>query len=338
MHKIRIALDAMGGDVGPKTLIEGAILALDAFKDLEVILVGNAPLLQQLLEDNGYSRVRLTIADASEVVTMDETPKDSLKKHHSSIAVAAHLVRDGSAEGLVSAGNSGATMAQTLTTWQTIPGVKRPAIAALLPTKKEAVVLIDAGANVDCRPEHLLQFAIMGSCYAEKVLGRYQPKVGLLSIGEELSKGNRLTLQSRALLAEAPINFCGNAEGRDVLSGDFDVVVCDGFVGNILLKFGEAAAALVLFYLSSAIKNTLLAAMGATSFQSLFTEMARKLDYAEYGGAPLLGVNGVAIISHGQSSPKAIMNAIKVAQEFVQHKVNEHIKKKLEKIFSPVTL
>lgn len=330
--KIRIALDAMGGDLGPQTLIQGAFPALEALPDLEIILVGKQQVLQEIIKNNGYSRDRLSIVDASEVVEMGETPKESLKKRHSSIAVATKLVKERIADGLVSAGNTGSTLAHTLTSWRTISGIKRPAVAALLPTNKDAVVLIDAGANVDCRPENLLQFAIMGSIYAQKVLGRQNPRVGLLSIGEELSKGNRLTLQAQTLLAEAPINFQGNAEGRDVLSGNFDVIVCDGFVGNVLLKFGETAAELILSTIRHAFANNPLPAVNSIPLQPIFKEWTRKLDYAEYGGAPLLGVNGVAIVSHGQSTPKAIMNAIRVAYEFVVHRVNDHIREEMEKI------
>ncbi|MCD6385655.1 phosphate acyltransferase PlsX [Candidatus Sumerlaeota bacterium] len=330
MKKIRIALDAMGGDVGPEALIEGAILALAKIKRLELVLVGKKDVLLQLLEGNGYPKDRLTIADAPDVVAMDESPKESLKKRHSSLAIAVKLVSQGVVDGLVSAGNTGATLAHTLTNWRTIKGVRRPAIAALLPTQKDAVVLIDAGANVDCRPEHLLQFAIMGSLYAQKVLSRHRPKVGLISIGEELRKGNRLTLQTQKLLADAPIHFCGNAEGRDILSGEFDVVVCDGFIGNILLKFGEATVELVLKNLRSSFKKRLHTSHTEFPIELILKDQIAKLDYAEYGGAPLLGVQGIAIISHGESNPKAIMNAIKTACDIAQHNINSHIQKAFE--------
>lgn len=330
MKKIRIALDAMGGDVGPQALIKGAILALDRFNELELVLVGKKDVLLQILKDNGFPEDRLSIVDAPEVIAMDESPKDSLKKRHSSLAVAVKLVSDGVVDGLVSAGNTGATLAHTLTNWRTIKGVRRPAIAALLPTHKDAVILIDAGANVDCRPEHLLQFAIMGSLYAQKVLSRHRPRVGLISIGEELRKGNRLTLQTQKLLAEAPIHFCGNTEGRDILTGDFDVVVCDGFVGNILLKFGEATVELVLKHLKASFKKRDYASHNKAPIESILTEQIARLDYAEYGGAPLLGVQGIAIISHGESNPKAIMNAIKTACEVVRHNIITHIQNAFE--------
>lgn len=340
MKKFKIALDAMGCDAGAQTLVDGSILALNALREVDIVLVGQQQILKSLLRRNGFERERISIQDAEEVVNMDESPKESLKKRFSSIAVAAELVKNGVVQALVSAGNTGATLAHTLTRWRTITGVKRPAAAALLPTRKEPVVLIDVGANVDCRPEHLLQFAIMGSIYAQKVLHRSHPRVGLLSIGEELSKGNKLTLHTQQLLTRAPINFHGNAEGRDILSGEFDVIVCDGFMGNVLLKFGEAAVELLFSSLKQGLRKNPLATIGAIPLQPVFKGLIKKVDYTEYGGVPLLGVDGVAIVSHGQSSPKAIKNAIRVACEFVKNNVNEHIKQNIESmmIYAPDTL
>ena len=333
MKKMRIALDAMGGDGGSEVLVKGAELAVDNFQDLEVVLVGKTELLTQILDSNGNHRERISVVHATEVVTMDESPKESLRKRNSSLAVSVRMVHEGLCDGMVSAGNTGATLAHTLTSWRTIKGLKRPAIATCLPTHKDPVILIDAGANVDCRPEHLLEFAIMGSLYAGKVLGRPDPRVGLISIGEEVSKGNRLTFQAQKLLQDAPVNFCGNAEGRDILSGNFDVAVCDGFIGNILLKFGEAAAELVMSNFLESLSKNGFHSSGMSNLKPVLKELSSRLHYAEYGGAPLLGVEGIAIISHGQSNPTAIMNAIKVACELVDHDINKHIREALENLF-----
>ncbi len=340
MNKYRIAIDAMASDTGAETLVDGSILAINSIDEVEVILVGNEKILTSLIQRNGFPRDRVSIMQADEVVGMDESPKESLRKRKSSIAIAAELVKKGVVQGLVSAGNTGATLAHTLTRWRTIQGVKRPAAAALLPTKKEPVVLIDVGANVDCRTEHLVQFAVMGSIYARSILGRPQPRVGLLSIGKELSKGNRVTLQTQQLLQKSPLNFQGNAEGSDIFTGDFDVIVCDGFIGNIILKFGEAAADLLFSSIHNALKKNPIATIGALPLQPIFKGITKKLDYAEYGGVPLLGVDGVAIVSHGHSNPKAIKNAVQVACDFIKNDVNRIIEKQIEEMldFAPQTV
>ncbi len=334
MSKIRIALDAMGGDCGPEVLIEGAKLAIDANPSIQIALVGKKAVLTKIVKAHYASLQQMTIVDAPEVVSMEESPKDSLRKRNSSLAVAVRKVQEGACDGMVSAGNTGATLAHTLTNWRTIRGIKRPAVATFLPTHKEPVLLIDAGANVDCKPEHLLEFAIMGSVYAQKILERATPRVGLISIGEEMSKGNKLTFQAQRLLQNAPINFKGNVEGRDILSGDFDVVVCDGFIGNILLKFGEAASELVMSNFFEVMSQKDTQVEGTSHISTVFHELTSRLHYAEYGGAPLLGVEGIAIISHGESNPTAIKNAIKVACELVDHDITRHIREAMENLCS----
>ncbi len=318
-----VAVDAMGGDRGPDVLIKGAI---DAARDYDVgiTLVGMEDVLRDKLQRQGGGDLPISIHPASQVVDMEESPADSLRhKKDSSIRVAFELVRQGKAEALVSAGNSGATLATAMVALGRINGV-RPAIATLMPTLKKPVAMIDVGANVDCKPVHLLQFGIMGSVFAGELLDNSRPRVGLLSIGEEDTKGNQLVKRAYDLLADSDLNFVGNIEGGEVFKGDVDVIVCDGFVGNICLKLSEGLAKTILTMLSSEIGENLMAEMGYP-LRSAFKRFYKIIDYAEYGGAPLLGINGIAIICHGLSGSKAVKNAIRLAHELAEIKLADKL-------------
>ncbi|RUM88491.1 MAG: phosphate acyltransferase PlsX [Thermodesulfatator sp.] len=307
-----IALDAMGGDHGASILVEGAVAAARDL-DTEIILVGRSGLLANELKNAGGTGLPIAIQDASQVVSMDEAPSEALrKKKDSSIRVAFDLVNKGRAHAVVSAGNSGATLATAMFIMGRIKGV-RPAIATLLPTLKGQSLIIDVGANVDCKPHHLLQFGIMGSLFVKEVNKKNLPTVGLLSIGEEGSKGNQQVKKAFDLLAGSDLNFVGNVEGRDIFRGEVDVVVCDGFVGNICLKLSEGLAEAILTMLKSELAGSILASLGYGLAKNAFRRFRKRVDYSEIGGAPLLGIKGVAIICHGSSSPKAVRNAIAVA-------------------------
>ncbi|MBL0350856.1 MAG: phosphate acyltransferase PlsX [Elusimicrobia bacterium] len=325
----RIALDAMGGDHGLPVNIAGALLARKE-TDHEIILVGDRDLIQQELEHHG-ARDQFLIQHAPTVVGMHEKPADACRsKKDSSIMVAAELVSQGKADALISAGNSGATMAASLWHLRRLPGVSRPAIATLMPTLVGNAIVLDVGANVDCKPKHLLQFAVMGSIYAHAILNIPSPRVGLLTIGEEEGKGNLVTVETHPMLKASGLNYVGHVEGRDVPSGVADVFVCDGFVGNILLKFGEGLAAAVLKLIKNEVRKHPLAIFGKYLLKGAFKELLRKTDPSEYGGAPLLGVNGVALISHGGADAKAIKNAVRTAGVFVEAGINRQISDRLQ--------
>lgn len=316
----------MGGDAGPRVVVPGVALALSgAPADLEVILVGREEEIRPHLEAAGVKSVR--VVPASEVIGMSEPPAAAVRrKKDSSIAVGTKLVRDGEADGFVSAGNTGAVVASSLVNMGRLHGVSRPAIATLWPSKSGGAVVLDVGANHECVPKNLHQFAVMGSVYARYHLKVESPRVGLLNIGEERSKGNDLVRESYALLESEPaINFVGNVEGRDVFDGAADVVVCDGFVGNVILKFSESIFSFLSHMIRDEVRRGVVAKAGALLMKGAFTNVRAQLDYAEYGGAPLLGVNGVTIISHGKSSDVAIKNAILAAGRSVRQQVNEHI-------------
>jgi len=331
---MKIALDAMGGDKAPGIPVEGAIEALELLRgDLEVILVGNEELIQKLLDQKAYKNKRLSVVNASEVVDMAESPTSALKKKRdSSISVGLRLQKEGDADAFVSAGNTGAVMANSLLTLKRIKGIERPAIVTIFPSRTKPVVLLDAGANVDSKPHHLLQFALMGSIYAQQILRRENPRVGLLNIGEEEEKGNDLTKASYQVLKNSPLNFIGNAEGRDILEGAADVVVCDGFVGNVVLKFSESIISLINSIIRTEIEKSVIRRIGAILMKGAYRNVHRTLDYAEYGGAPLLGINGVSVICHGGSSAKAIRNAINVAKMTVERQVNQTIRSQLPRL------
>ncbi len=314
---MKIALDAMGGDYAPAATVEGAIEAVSEYRGLSVTLVGNENELINALKKKTYSSSLIDIRHASQVVEMGESPLTALRrKKDSSIKVAIELVKSGDADAMVSAGNSGVVMATALLLLGKLPGVERLAIAAVMPTLKGCFVLIDAGANVDCRATHLLQFAVMGEAYARNIFNIEHPKIGLLGIGEEDAKGNELTREAFKLLKDASINFIGNIEGKDIFMGDADVVVCDGFVGNIALKISEGLAETMAKMLKREISERSTGRIGYLFLKSALRSFKKKTDYSEYGGAPLLGISKPCIISHGRSTAKAIKNAVKLAGEF----------------------
>ena len=324
---VRIVLDAMGGDRGPEVNVEGALAAARELGS-DVILVGDERVLAERLARQDVRGLAVTIRHAPEAVEMGESPMAALrKKKHSSIRIGLELVKKGEADAFVSAGNTGAVMATALVVLGTVSGVERPAIAIVVPTATGQAVLLDAGANVDCKPRHLVQFAIMGHIYARHILERPRPRVGLLSIGEEESKGNELTREAfKALEEESALNFIGNVEGRDVFSGSADVIVCDGFIGNVALKISEGLVETIFQLLRDELKQGLRARVGSFLLVPTFRRFKRRIDSAEYGGAPLLGVNGVCMISHGRSTSKAIRNAIRAAEGCVHNKVIAHIR------------
>ena len=329
---MKIALDAMGGDYAPAVTIEGAIETVDDFEGIDIILVGDETSIRRELESKRYLPNRITIKHASQVVGMDESPAVAIrKKRDSSISKAIELVKNGEADAMVSAGHSGAVMATSLLFLRASPGVDRPAIATLMPTLKAPFVLIDAGANLHCKPENLFQFGLMGSAYCSVILGRTEPKVALLSIGEEDTKGNDLTKESFKLLKKAGINFIGNVDGKDIFTGIADVVVCDGFTGNVVLKTSEGLADAIVKILKREIAEQSVGRLGYLLMKSALISFKKRTDYDEYGGAPLLGINGTCIISHGRSTSKAIKNALRVAADFSEKSVHKVIASEIEK-------
>lgn len=325
-----IAVDAMGGDHAPESEVAGAILAAREY-GVRILLVGIEERVRAECARHKAKGLPIEIVNALEVITMTDSPSQAFRrKKESSVHVAAKLVRDGEAEGLVSAGNTGAVMTISRFLLGTLPSVDRPALAAPFPTAKDTVtVIIDVGANVDSKPAQIKQFAVMGEIYYRAIFGTAKPRVALLSIGEEEVKGNELTREAAALLKETSLNFVGNIEGRDVFSGDVDVIVCDGFIGNVALKISEGVAQHITKVLKKELKSTWRSKLGAMLARPAFKEFRKKIDYAEYGGAPLLGVKGISVIGHGSSNPNAIKNAIRVAAELSRSQVNDTIEKEL---------
>ncbi len=328
---LTIAVDAMGGDEAPKAEVEGAIRAVKAL-DVRVILVGKEEVIQRELAKHGNLRgLPIEIHHASEVITMEDSAAKAMRtKRDSSIRVATRLVRDKQANGVVSAGNTGAVMATAKMVLGMIPGVERPALASAFPTlKRSPVVVVDVGANVDSSPRMLAQFAVMGDIYSRIIFHNPKPRVGILSIGEEENKGNELTRAATPLLKSLPIHFIGNVEGRDIYSGETDVVVCDGFIGNVALKVSEGLVDMIRKMLQESLRASIVRKIGYILTREAFQDFKKRVDYSEYGGVPLLGVRGVCIISHGRSNANAIKNAIRVAAEFAGGGVNERIEAEL---------
>lgn len=326
---MKIAVDAMGGDFAPQEIVKGAVEAAKIYPQLGIILVGDPDKIKAAVL-GGEMPANITIHPASEVVEMDEHPASAVrKKKDSSIVVATRLVKEKEADAVVSAGSTGAQMAAALLGLGRIKGVERPAIATILPTLKSGKLMLDVGANPDASPEHLLQYGLMGSIYAEKILGIKNPRVGLLNIGAEETKGNQLTQAAYPLLKAAPINFVGNIEGRYVPYGQADVIVCEAFVGNVMLKMMEGLGSVLFEVIKEKITATTMRKLGAAMVKPGLKEVAHMLDYAEYGGAPLLGVNGISIICHGSSKARAITSAVRVAQECVQSQFIETIRLEL---------
>jgi phosphate acyltransferase len=329
----RIALDAMGGDHAPDEIIKGALLAAAEYP-VDILLVGKQEVLAEKLKQFGDGRAtRIEIVDAREVVEMDDAALAPIrKKRNSSIRVCANLVKAGRAQAMVSAGHTGAAMTSAYMVLGTIEGVSRPALAAVLPNANAYTVLLDVGANVDSKAAYLREFAVMGHFYAQMVFGIEAPRVGLLSIGEEEGKGNELTKETFRVLKETGLNFIGNAEGRDVFNGNCDVVVCDGFIGNVVLKAGEALGEMVGRKLREQVTRSPIRKVGAVILRKAFDDLKKSMDYSEYGGAPLLGVNGGCIVCHGRSNAKAIKNAIRVARDFAVNEMDIKIRDKISEL------
>jgi len=331
---IKIAVDSMGSDNSPFSEVEGVVQAAKAF-DVNVILVGKESMLAPLLKEAGGTGLPIEIRNATQVIAMDESPTAALrKKRDSSIRVAADLVREKVASGLVSAGNTGAVMAISKMVFGSVPGVDRPALATVLPTLAGHAVLLDVGANVACKPHHLVQFAVMGHLFSKKIVGVPNPRVGLMSVGEEETKVNELTKEVHKVLKQLHLNFIGNVEGRDIYNGRADVIVCDGFTGNVALKTSEGLIEAVLKLLKEELSRNLQVKVGALLSKQSFKRLKKRLDYSEYGGAPLLGLRGVSIICHGRSSSNAIKNAIRVAKEFAENQVNAKLEAELSQVES----
>jgi phosphate acyltransferase len=324
-----IALDAMGSDRSPRPEIEGAIQATRQL-GTRVLLIGQEDHIRRELGRHRWiSQLPIEVVHASEVITMEDKAAQAVRtKKQSSMHVGIRLVREGKAAGFVTAGNTGAAMAAAKMILGALPGVDRPALAAVFPTAVgTGAMLLDVGANVDCDAHNLEQFAVMGEIYFRSIFGTRRPRVGLLSIGEEESKGNLLTRESFQLLKQLPLNFVGNVEGRDLYNGNVDVIVADGFVGNVALKISEGVVNLVRATLKEALQATVTRQVGYLLSRSAFTDFKKRLDHTEYGGAPLLGLKGVSIITHGSSNANAIKNAIRVASEFAENRVNDEIEK-----------
>lgn len=341
MKRVRIAVDVMSGDNPPSVLIRGSLSAALENKDFDIILVGREDIITKELDDFKKENSiisNVSICHTDEVIKMDESPVRACKlKPNSSVMLAAKLVEEGKADAYVSPGNSGATMMASLIHLKRIRGVKRPAIVATMPTISGYTILIDAGANVDITPECILQFSLMGTVYAEKILKISNPKVGILSIGNEEGKGNELSLKSFALLKDANINFIGNVEGKNINDGSCDVVVCDGFVGNIVLKVSEGVANILIKFIKNSIQKNVFRKLASFFLLPVFTELKKKVDAKEYGGALLIGTRGITVISHGNSNSVAIKNAIKFALFCVSNNLNDYITEifnKDDKIFS----
>jgi glycerol-3-phosphate acyltransferase PlsX len=327
---IRIAIDAMGGDHAPGHIVDGALAAARHF-DLGVTLVGPAAVLEgELARHIGADRERVRIVDADAVVGMSESPASALRrKPTASIKVAAEIVARGDAAALFSAGHTGASVMAAYGAFGMLPGVDRPALAAAIPTRQHPAILLDVGASVECRPQHLLQFAVMGSVYARVAFGIESPRVGLLSIGEEETKGNELTREAHRLLKALPLSFVGNVEARDVYTGAADVIVCDGFTGNVALKISEGLVEVAEDLLREELASTITARVGSLLTLRALRHFRRRVDYSEYGGAPLLGVAGITIVGHGRSTPKAVRNAVAMAYRFAASHFIERVEREI---------
>ena len=333
---MKVALDAMGGDHAPQASVEGAALALREFRNLDkLFLVGDEAGIRAELDKHRCSDPRIEIVHATQVVEMSESAVDAVRrKKDSSISRAVDLVKHGQADAVVSAGHTGAAVAATTIKLRTLEGVDRPGIAAVIPTETNLCVLIDAGANLDARPEHMLQYAIMGAVFSRYVLGFENPAIGLMSIGGEDVKGSEFTKEIFKLLRASGLNFRGNIEGHDLFQNPVEVVLCDGFIGNVVLKSCEATAEAVFHWLKNELKKTPMRLAGAVMAKGAFKAIKKRTNYEEYGGSPLLGVDGICIIAHGSSSPKAIKNAIRVALESIQTRINPRIVEELAAFYA----
>lgn len=328
---MKVAVDAMGGDFGPRIAVEGAIKASREYK-LEVILVGVEDLIKKEFESINHSDAKVTIANAAEAIGMGEGILSFRRKKRSSIRVGTQLVKEGEAEAFVSTGNTAAVVYISKQTLGALKGVEKPALSLLVPTRKNLTLLIDVGANVNCRPSHLEQFAVMGHIFMESILGRKNPRIGLMSIGEEESKGNELTKETYDRLRASSLNFVGNVEGKDMYSGKADVIVSDGFTGNVALKVSEGVLETIFYMARTEIMKNFFAKVGYFLMKRNLKKIYKKIDYTEYGGAQLLGINGVCIVGHGRSNSIAVKNAVGLARDFVTNKVQEKIQKEIVKL------
>jgi len=324
---MKIALDAMGGDFGPPNLVAGAVMALQEYPHInKLYLVGDSAKIGSELKKHECNDSRIDIVHSTQVVEMSDTAWSAVRrKKDSSVSRAVDLVKRGQADAIVSAGHTGAAVAASMIKLRTLPGIDRPGIAAVLPTEFNVFVLIDAGANIDARPEQLLQYAFMGTVYSRHVLGYKNPTVGLVSLGEEDVKGNEMTKEVFKMLKKSSLNFAGNIEGRHLFEDPVEVVVCDGFVGNVILKTCESISVAIFQWLKHELMRTKMRKVGAFLARNAFDTIKGKTNYEEYGGSPLLGVNGICIIAHGASTPLAIKNALRVAAESIEQQVNPHI-------------
>lgn len=336
---MKIALDAMGGDFGPPNIVGGAVMALNEYHHIEKLyLVGDTPRIETELKQHGCNDRRIEIVHATQVVEMSEGAVDAVRrKKDSSVSRAVDLVKKGDASAIVSAGHTGAAVAATTIKLRTLPGVDRPGIAAVIPSETNIFVLIDAGANSDPRPDHLVQYAIMGSVYSRHVLGYPKPTVGLMSIGDEDMKGSDLTKEVFKMLKQSGLNFRGNIEGHDLFADPVEVVVCDGFVGNVILKTCESIGDAIFKWLKHELMKSKTRMAGAYLARNAFRTIKKKVNYEEYGGMPLLGVNGICIIAHGASTPLAIKNALRVAAESIEQQVNPHIVEEVRRYHETTT-
>ncbi|MFA6384375.1 MAG: phosphate acyltransferase PlsX [Candidatus Omnitrophota bacterium] len=322
---MRIVVDAMGGDHAPEVVIDGAIAAIKEY-GVEVVLVGDQARIDALLKKKKFCSDKLSVCPSTEVIEMNDPAAISVRrKRNSSIVVGLKLVKDGKADAFVSAGNTGAAVCAGTLTLGLLPGVERPGIAIVMPSLKGFFLIMDVGANIDPKPVHLMQYGIMAEAYGREILGQQNPSVGLLNVGEEESKGTEFLKESFELLSKTKLNFIGNVEGKHLFSGECDVVICDGFVGNVTLKVSESLAEAMQLFLKRHILSNPLGILGALLLKSSFRSFKKDIDYSEYGGALLLGVNGVVIISHGRSNAYAIKNAIRVAKKEVENKFNEKL-------------
>lgn len=334
---IRIAVDTMGGDLGPDVIVSGAMqYLLEKTSDgPELIFVGPKQTIGGILTDLKVSDDRISVVNADDVIAMDATPTDAIRKKEASLVVAHRLVKSGEADAMVSAGNTGAVLASAMFNLGRIEGVSRPALASPFPTSnKKPCLVLDVGANAQCRADHLLEFAHMGSIYFSQMMNVPRPRVALLSIGEEANKGNDLTVEAHRRLSSSSLNFIGNVEGRDLLNGKSDVIVCDGFVGNILIKFAESMRGFLYGKIKRQISSNPFSRLGAILMGPFLRRIHKTFDYSQYGGVPLLGTNGVTIVCHGSSNALAVMNAIRVANEAVAKEINKHISDQLSSIRS----
>jgi len=322
---IKIGIDVMSSDNAPGTDVEGAVLAAREYKH-HIVLVGNKDIIEKELEKYRPISENISIEHASEVIGMHEQPVLSVRrKKNSSVVVLTNLAKEKKVDAMVSAGNTGAMVCAATLKCRLLPGIERAGIGIIMPTLKGTALMIDGGANIDAKPKHLLQYAVMGSAYSEYILNKRLPRVGLLNIGEEESKGTGFLKEAFALLELSGLNFTGNVEGRDIFMGDCDVIVCDGLVGNVALKVSESTVHALMEMLRTAFKSSLISRLGAFLSRRALRSLKKKMDSAEYGGAPLLGIDGTCIICHGSSNAKAIKNAIRVAGEEVVKNVNRHI-------------